>query len=152
MLFKSMGGVMPHLIILLYLPTYKMKDIIIFDGICNFCDGYVNFIIDHDKSDRFRFAPIQSEIAQNLLADFNITNIDSIILIKDGRCFIKSDAIFEMLPHLDSVVRRLMFLKIIPRIIRNYAYDFISRHRYLLMGKLNECRLPTIALREKFLS
>lgn len=142
---------MSHLIIFSK-RDIQMKDIIIFDGICNFCDGYINFVIDHDKSDRFRFAPIQSEIAQNLLSGFEITNIDSIILIKEGQCFFKSDAIFEMLPYLDSGIRKLLFLKIIPRVIRNYVYDFISIHRYLLMGKLNECRLPTIALKAKFLS
>jgi predicted DCC family thiol-disulfide oxidoreductase YuxK len=145
-----MGGaiVPPH-----YFPKQdiQMKDIIIFDGVCNFCNGYINFVIDHDKSDQFRFAHVQSEVAQKLFSDLKIENIDSIILIKNGQYYFKSDAIFEMLPHLNSSIKKLYFLKFIPKFLRNYAYDFIAKHRYLLMGKLNECRLPTPTLKAKFL-
>lgn len=129
-----------------------MKDIIIFDGVCNFCDGFINFVIDHDKFDQFRFAPAQSEIAQKLLSGLEIENIDSIILIKKEGYYFKSDAIFEIIYHLDSGIGLLYFLKIIPKFIRNYGYDFIAKHRYLLMGKLNECRLPTPTLKAKFLT
>jgi predicted DCC family thiol-disulfide oxidoreductase YuxK len=129
-----------------------MKDIIIFDGVCNFCNEYINFVIDHDKSDRFRFASIQSEIAQKLMSDLAIENIDSIILIKNEKYYVKSDAIFEILLDFNYSFRVLYFLKIIPVSIRNYIYDLIAKHRYLLMGKFNECRLPTLAVKAKFLA
>lgn len=129
-----------------------MKNIIIFDGVCNFCNGYINFVIDHDKSDKFRFAPVQSEIAQKLISDLAIENIDSIILIKNGQCYYKSDAIFEMLPYFNAGFPILYLLKIIPSFIRNWLYDFVAKHRYLLMGKLNECRLPTLAIKAKYLA
>ena len=135
------------------------KKIILFDGVCNFCNFWVNFIIDHDKKDFFRFAALQSETGQNILKQINLkTNNfwqsqglpDSLILVDKQDYFIKSSAALNILKHLSGFWKILFVFIIIPRPIRNFIYDLIAKNRYKIFGKKDVCRIPTEEEKKKF--
>ena len=134
--------------------------IILFDGVCNFCNFWVNFIIDHDKKDFFRFAALQSETGQNILKQINLkTNNfwqsqrlpDSLILVDKQNYFIKSSAALNILKHLSGFWKILFVFIIIPRPIRNFIYDLIAKNRYKIFGKKHVCRIPNEKEKGKFI-
>ena len=136
------------------------KKIILFDGVCNFCNFWVNFIIDHDKKDFFRFAALQSETGQNILKQINLkTNNfwqsqglpDSLILVDKQDYFIKSSAALIILKHLSGFWKILFVFIIIPRPIRNFIYDLIAKNRYKIFGKKDVCRIPNEKEKGKFI-
>ncbi|RRB04589.1 thiol-disulfide oxidoreductase DCC family protein [Larkinella rosea] len=128
-------------------------EIIVFDGVCNLCNGAVNFIIDHDPKNRFRFVALQSETGQELLNRYPSANgpVDSIVLIRNGQSFVKSDAALAIARCLSGVWPVLTIFRIIPRFLRDAVYDLIARNRYRFFGKQDACRLPTPELRARFL-
>ena len=130
-----------------------MSAIVLFDGVCNFCEGSVNFIINHDKNDYFKFAPLQSEMAQELLEKYNINKeeIDSVILIENGKAYTYSDAALKIAVHLDGIWSAPYFLIIIPKFIRDFFYKLFAKYRYKLFGKKDVCMMPTPRIRQKFL-
>lgn len=134
-----------------------MKDnykIILFDGVCNLCNGAIQFMIKHDKKDAFRYAALQSDIGQKLIAERHIDTekIDSIVLIEPGVAYYtKSDAALQIGKHLKGYSTISSLLLGIPRVIRDFVYDFIARNRYKWYGKKQECMIPTPELKAKFL-
>jgi predicted DCC family thiol-disulfide oxidoreductase YuxK len=128
-------------------------DLILFDGVCNFCNSSINFVIDHDSQKRFKFASLQSEVGQQYLAQFsrNKKDFDSVLLVKNGRVFEKSDAALHIARHLDGAWKWLYFLRWVPRVIRDMIYDLVAKNRYRIFGKSDACRLPNPELRERFL-
>jgi predicted DCC family thiol-disulfide oxidoreductase YuxK len=127
------------------------KAVILFDGICNFCNAGVNFVIRRDKKDYFRFAPLQSEIGEKWTGDQRNVNMDTMFLIEDGKMYSKSDAALRVLRRLGSGWQLLYGLIIIPRFIRNFFYDLIARNRYRIFGKSNTCMMPEPGMERKFL-
>ncbi|WP_224490451.1 thiol-disulfide oxidoreductase DCC family protein [Robertkochia flava] len=131
------------------------KKVILFDGVCNLCNGAINFVIKRDHQDRFRYASLQSEIGKALLKERKIdTNeIDSIVLIEPGVAyFVKSDAALEIAEGLGWPWKTLyVFNYILPVQLRDKLYDFVARNRYRWFGKKDQCMIPTPALRSKFL-
>lgn len=118
------------------------KQIILFDGTCNFCNFWVNFVIKRDKKDEFRFASLQSEIGKKIKLQYQITDeIDSVVLIKNNRAYIRSNAALEITKNLKGLWFLLYSFKIIPSVIRNVVYDFVARSRYKWFGK-SDCELP----------
>ena len=136
---------------------YRVKEpkkIILFDGVCNVCNGFVQFVIKRDKEDLFRYASLQSEIAQKLLSERKIhtQRIDSVILIEPGVAyFIKSDAALEIGKGLKGYRTLSKILGLIPSSLRNIVYDLIARNRYSWFGKKDECMIPTPEIKSKFL-
>ena len=130
------------------------KAIILFDGLCNFCNDSVNFIIDRDNDDYFRFTSIQSEAGQNMIKRYkiDITKTDSIILIKDNKYYIKSTAALKISRKITSLWKLFYILIIIPRPLRDIGYDIIARNRYKWFGKRETCRIPTPDEMKKFLN
>ena len=130
------------------------KKIILFDGVCNLCDGAIQFIIKHDKKDIFRYASLQSELGKKLVAErgLNPEDIDSIMLIEPGVAYYrKSTAALEISRDLSggySLLKNFLFL---PEIMRDGVYDFIANHRYKWFGKTEQCMIPTPKLKDKFL-
>jgi predicted DCC family thiol-disulfide oxidoreductase YuxK len=124
---------------------------IFFDGVCNLCNGAVNLIIKFDKKDNFRFAPLQSSFAHQNLSSDALTKIDSIVLLKKGREFYKSDAAIEIFRDLSGGWPLVRVLKIFPKFFRDSVYDFIARHRYRFFGK-DQCLIPTPELNAKFIA
>lgn len=128
--------------------------IILFDGVCNFCNATINFLIDRDKKGVFRFAALQSEPGREILTKHHITaitNFDSVMLEKEGKLYQKSDAALEIARNMDGLWRLLYGFRIIPKFIRDFVYDLVAKNRYRFMGKMDACRIPTPELRARFL-
>ncbi|RXG27809.1 thiol-disulfide oxidoreductase DCC family protein [Leeuwenhoekiella palythoae] len=127
--------------------------IILFDGVCNLCNGAINFIIKHDPKGIFKFASLQEETGQKLLAQHNIDpqETDSIVLIDDDKVSVKSSAALRIAKNLNQGYPLLFGFMIIPTFIRNGVYDFIAANRYKWFGKKESCMLPTPELRSRFL-
>lgn len=121
------------------------KKIILFDGVCNFCSFWVNFVIKRDKKDVFRFASLQSEIAKELAGKYNVSvsKLDTFILIVNDRYFTKSTAALMVSRELNSAVRFLYLFIILPKFLRDFVYDLIARYRYKIFGKRDVCYIPT---------
>jgi len=129
--------------------------VILFDGVCNLCNSTVNFIIERDISNQFKFASLQSEYGKNELIKLghSQTSFSTIILIEENKIYYKSTAILKIAKHLKNYKWTGVFLKINP-LIRDFFYNLISKNRYRLFGKKNvnqTCLLPTPKLEEKFL-
>lgn len=132
-----------------------MDSIIIFDGVCNFCNSAVNFILDKDKYNKFRFAANQSEAGKVILIQNHIpidSEISTVFLYENGKLYQKSGAALRIAKQLPFPWNLLYGGIIIPAFLRNIVYDFIARNRYKWFGKREACRLPKPEERAKFLS
>lgn len=128
--------------------------LILFDGICNLCESWVQFVIKHDKSMRYRFAALQSDAAQRVLKEYDYEDeeLSSVLLVTDGRVFRKSRAVLRIAKQLDGAWPILYYLFIwIPPGLSDVIYDFIGNRRYKWFGKKDECWLPDDHLRKRFL-
>jgi predicted DCC family thiol-disulfide oxidoreductase YuxK len=132
----------------------KDKKIILFDGVCNLCNGALTFIIKHDKKDIFRFASLQSEIGKKLVEDrgMNPEDLDSIILIDPGFAYYrKSTAALEISRELSGGYSFLKNFLFIPEGLRDGIYNFVANNRYKWYGKKESCMIPTPELKSKFI-
>lgn len=127
--------------------------VILFDGVCNLCNGAITFIIKRDKKDVFRYAPLQSEIGKKLAAkhDIDLQKVDSIILMTNNKAVSKSTAALRIAQQLSGAWPLFIVFLIVPTFIRNGVYDFIARNRYKWFGKKDACMIPTPELKSKFL-
>ena len=129
------------------------KAIVLFDGVCNFCSGSVNFIIEHDRATYFKFAPLQSETARQLLDEHKIdkSTTDSVILIENGAAYKYSTAALKIAAHLDGAWSAVQYFRFVPSSIRDFFYKTFAANRYKLFGKQDACMLPTPEIRARFL-
>lgn len=128
------------------------KAIVLFDGECHFCNGAVQFIIKRDRKGFFQFASLQSEIGQQLLLKYDVDRkIDSIVVIADKRVYIKSAAALRIGKDLDGAWKALSILNIVPKFLRNLAYDWVAKNRYRWFGKQEVCKIPSEEERKRFL-
>ena len=130
------------------------KELILFDGVCNLCDRSIQFIIKHDKHNSFLFTPLQSELSQNIIEQFDIDTqkIDSIILYrKNEGVFYKSTAALKIASKLKFPITILASFIILPKFIRDTVYDYIAKNRYTWFGKKESCMIPTPELKAKFI-
>ncbi|PWQ95379.1 thiol-disulfide oxidoreductase DCC family protein [Leucothrix pacifica] len=129
------------------------KSTIIFDGICNFCNSSVNFIIARDPEGKFSFAPMQGETAQALMKQHGIDNpnLDTFLLIKDGKLYQRTDAALEITKDLTGFWKLFRVFVIVPAPIRDVFYRVFAKYRYRLFGKKDVCMVPTPEVRERFL-
>jgi predicted DCC family thiol-disulfide oxidoreductase YuxK len=131
-----------------------MSAVILFDGVCNFCNGAVNFIIARDSKGYFKFAPLQSEIGERLLKENGIDKIetDSVVLIEDGKVYTYSTAALRVARRFDGLWSWLYWFIFVPKPIRDFFYKLFAKYRYKLFGKKDECMLPTPDVRSRFLA
>ncbi len=131
------------------------QGIVLFDGVCNFCNGTVQFIIARDKGNKFLFASLQSDAAKSLLKKHQLEDmqkdLDTIIYIQEEQVYFRSDAILEIARHLNGIYKALYYLKVLPKFFRDGCYRLFSRHRYLLFGKKESCMLSSVEVRKKFI-
>ena len=130
------------------------KKIVLFDGVCNLCNGVIQFVIKRDKKDVFRYAALQSDLGLQLTAEKGIdtSKVDSFILIEPGIAYyIKSDAALEIANDFGGLWKLLQVFKWIPASFRNVIYDFVARNRYKWFGRKDQCMIPTPELQAKFL-
>jgi predicted DCC family thiol-disulfide oxidoreductase YuxK len=130
------------------------KHIILFDGVCNFCNSSVRFVMKRDKKDLYRYASLQSDLGRQMTEERGIdtSEIDStILIIPDQAYYIKSDAALQISKNLSGLYPLLNVFSIIPTSIRDFFYDIVARNRYKWFGKKEECQIPTPEERSKFL-
>lgn len=127
--------------------------IVFFDGVCGLCNTSVDWIMREDRAGVFRYAPLQGESAQELLPDYDMEAMDSMVYRdENGKLWQRSDAILNIGVRLGNIWRPLaMTGKLIPRVLRNALYNYIAAHRYQWFGKKDACRMPTPEERELFL-
>lgn len=129
------------------------KQVILFDGVCNFCNYWVNFAIKRDKKKKLHFTPLQGETAKLLLPQYNLhtTSLSSVIFIDAGKAYTQSSAALRIAKHLDGGWKLFYGFIIIPKFIRDFFYNIIARNRYKWYGKKDSCMVPTPELKERFL-
>ncbi len=127
--------------------------LILFDGVCNFCNYWVNFAIKRDRKKSLRFTPLQGETANRVLPRYNInpTALRSVIIIDKDRFYTQSSAAIRICKHLDGGWKLLYGLMIIPKFIRDALYNIIARNRYKWFGKKDHCMIPSPGVKERFL-
>jgi predicted DCC family thiol-disulfide oxidoreductase YuxK len=127
--------------------------IVLFDGVCTLCNHSVDFVVRHDPARHFKLASLQSEVGQALLARYGLAHDtpDSIVLIEDGRAYVRSTAALKIAAKLDGALPLLQAFLAIPPALRDAVYDYVARNRYRWFGKRETCRLPTLEERARFL-
>ncbi|MFC4768437.1 thiol-disulfide oxidoreductase DCC family protein [Effusibacillus consociatus] len=127
--------------------------LVLFDGVCNFCNYWVNFIIRRDRHRRFRFASLQSETAQAMLAQFftHAQIPDSIVLIEKQKCFTQSTAVLHICKKLDGLWKLLFIFILVPKPLRDWVYRWVAKNRYKFWGRRDSCMNPTKDVRDRFL-
>lgn len=128
--------------------------VILFDGVCTLCTGYVGFLIRRDPEGIFRFAPLQSSVGRRLLEDRDLDpdTMDSVVLVEGGEPSVKSDAVLRAAAHLGGAYRLLAPVRYVPRRLRNAAYDVVAARRYDWFGKRDRCMMPTPDVESRFLA
>ncbi|QLG63225.1 thiol-disulfide oxidoreductase DCC family protein [Halorarum salinum] len=126
--------------------------VLLFDGVCNLCNGIVRFVVRFDDAGTFRFAPLQSAVGRALLERHGIDagEFDSFVLVEGDEAYEKSTAALRVARGLDGpwpLFRPLLFL---PERLRDATYDLVAANRYRVFGRTDECQLPPPELRERF--
>ncbi|MCC2249914.1 thiol-disulfide oxidoreductase DCC family protein [Virgibacillus sp. AGTR] len=129
-----------------------MSKVILFDGVCNFCDQSVQFILKRDKQEQFTFASIQGDAGQELLKRNHVaTDMNSFILIDGNKTYFKSTAALRVCKELNGAWKLLYGFMIIPKPLRDFLYGVIANHRYEWFGQKQSCTLPSPETRKRFL-
>ncbi|WP_405571989.1 thiol-disulfide oxidoreductase DCC family protein [Winogradskyella sp. Asnod2-B02-A] len=133
----------------------KNKQLILFDGVCNLCNSSVLYVIKRDKNEKFLFAPLESDIGKKIIQKFNIDTkeTDSILLynpLNDSLTY-KSTAALLIAKQLGFPTNILTLFLIVPKVIRNWVYNYIAKNRYKWYGKKESCMIPTPELKAKFI-
>jgi predicted DCC family thiol-disulfide oxidoreductase YuxK len=127
--------------------------IVLFDGVCNLCSRSVAFIIEHERESTLRFAAVQSKTGAELMQRHGLdpANITTFALILDNVAYTRSDAALRIARRLRGPWRLLTALRIVPRPLRDFAYDLVARNRYRWFGRRDACMVPTPELKARFL-
>lgn len=127
--------------------------IVIYDGVCNFCNGAVEFIIKRDPNALFLFAPMQSSFAQALISEYAPSTLgqDTFILIKFDRVYLWSDAALEVAKELKGAWWLFGIFKLVPHRVRDWFYRAFAKRRYVLFGKQLRCAVPSPENRERYI-
>jgi predicted DCC family thiol-disulfide oxidoreductase YuxK len=127
--------------------------LVLFDGVCNLCNGIVRFIIKRDPRGKFRFASIQSDVGQSQLRQFTLDpdSLHSVVVIDDGKVFERSDAALRIARELGIPWKWFTALKILPRFLRDACYDLIASHRYRIFGRREHCMVAPPEWKDRFL-
>jgi predicted DCC family thiol-disulfide oxidoreductase YuxK len=130
----------------------RYKKVIVFDGVCNFCNAFVDFVMRHDPHGKFKFGTLQSEPAQKILDELGLQTkeFETFLLLEDKKVYTKSTAALKIAKELRGLWPFLAMFLIIPLPIRDWIYDYVARRRYRWMGKRESCRLPIPKDRERF--
>ncbi|MCB0759463.1 MAG: DUF393 domain-containing protein [Flavobacteriales bacterium] len=135
------------------LGTELPDQLLLFDGVCNLCNGLVRFIIRHDKHQRFRFAPLQGRAGKRVLQHHGLNSgaYDTLVYLRNGAALTRSTAALNVARDLGGAWRMAYVLIWIPRWIRDAVYDLVSRRRFRWFGKREACMVPDPGLRSRFL-
>jgi predicted DCC family thiol-disulfide oxidoreductase YuxK len=128
--------------------------IILFDGVCNFCNSAVNFVIKRDKNSILKFTTLQNGIAHQLLAHQKIpaNDLSSFVFIENEKIYTRSTAALRVCKYLTGLWPLMYGFIIVPKFIRDGIYNWIAKNRYRWFGKKEECMIPTPQIKAKFLN
>jgi predicted DCC family thiol-disulfide oxidoreductase YuxK len=117
--------------------------ILLFDGVCNLCNGLVRFIVRRDKNSRIRFVPLQSDAGKSLLSKAGLSpdSIDTIVYFSGAKILFRSSAVLNLLKDIGGGWRLLYGLIIIPPFIRDLFYNLVVKNRYRLFGRSESCEV-----------
>lgn len=136
------------------IPDTPDGPVVLFDGVCNLCNGVVEFLIPRDPEGRLRFAPLQSEPGQDLLRrhDFSTADVDTIVLVEGDREYTKSDAVIRIAELLGWPYRLARIGRLVPATFRDRVYDGVAANRYDWFGRKDRCMVPDQDVRDRFLT
>lgn len=128
--------------------------ILLFDGVCNFCDSTVQLILKYDEAEQFQFAALQSDAGQELLKEYQLPleNFDSLVVIEENRYYLKSSAALKIAKYLSGFWKLFYVFILIPRPLRDFLYGIIAKNRYKWFGRKESCRIPAPKERKRFLN
>ncbi|RMG03501.1 MAG: DUF393 domain-containing protein [Acidobacteria bacterium] len=126
------------------------KKIVVFDGDCNFCNRFVNFLIARDSKEIFLFANSNSESGKRLKNEFSVSTIESVIFIENDRAYVYSTAVLRIFKNLGFPWSLLFIFNFIPSAVRDYVYKLFAKNRHKLFTK--SCMLATPEVKKRFLS
>ena len=127
--------------------------VVLFDGVCNLCSGFVQWIMPRDPEGRYRFASLQSDVGTELLADHGLPTdeLETVVLLEDDEAYVKSAAVLRIATSLGGVYHLLRPFKYLPRRLRDWGYDFVAARRYRWFGQKDQCVLPEGDVEGRFL-
>jgi predicted DCC family thiol-disulfide oxidoreductase YuxK len=133
--------------------TFPDKPLILFDGVCNLCNGSVQFVIKHDKESKFLFTSLQSDKGQEILKHLGLKtdNFDTFILLDKGKIYTKSSGVLKEAAILGGWFKIFTIFYLVPTFIRDLFYSFVAKNRYRFFGKKDSCMIPTPELKARFL-
>lgn len=128
-------------------------NIVVFDGVCNFCSGSVQFIVARDPAGVFRFAPMQSKTGRGLLENFGIDadDVTTFVFIKEGKAYVRSEAALQIAREFAWPWQFLRLARVVPAPIRDALYNWFARNRYRWFGKTDTCMVPSADIKARFL-
>lgn len=129
------------------------QPILLFDGVCNLCNGAIQYVIKNDPKGKFRFSALQNEFSQNLLKSHDpaLLDLDTVMLVYKDKVYVKSNAALESARLMGGLHSLLYIFKIVPRFLRDPIYNWVAKNRYRWFGKKDSCWLPTPELKARFI-
>jgi predicted DCC family thiol-disulfide oxidoreductase YuxK len=138
--------------------TTTRAPVLLYDGVCGFCNKTVQMILDRDRSGTMRFAALQSDYGQAVVERHEtLRGVDSVVFVEDAggegreRVFVRSDAALKVAEYLGGFWKIFLAARVLPRALRDYFYDLFARNRYRMFGKYDSCMLPPPEVRSRFL-
>ena len=127
--------------------------ILLFDGVCNLCNGSIQFIIPRDPEGTLRFAPLQSDLGETVQESIGLStdDLETVVLVDDGMAYTKSDAAIRVAEHLGGSYRLLSLGRLLPRGLRDRIYDVVAANRYDWFGRKEQCMVPDDDVSNRFI-
>lgn len=133
---------------------YEQQQVIFFDGVCNLCEGTVQFLLKKNKKKNLLFASLQGKSGQQMLAQYGLSQNDfnSFVFIENGKLYQRSTGALRVAKYLPGLWPLMFYIFIlVPPLIRDGVYNYVAKHRFAWYGKKNACWLPTPELKQRFL-
>lgn len=132
---------------------HQQQSIVFFDGVCNLCNGFVQFVLKHEANAEFKFCSLQSDFAANFFKEkqFISSGIDSVIVYENNQFYMESEAAFKIINKLRWPYKAFGIFSFIPEFMSNLMYKFIAKYRYRIFGKSNVCWVMTEKTKNRFL-
>jgi predicted DCC family thiol-disulfide oxidoreductase YuxK len=129
------------------------QPIVFFDGVCNLCNGFVQFVLKNESNEVFKFSNLQSDFAIDFLKNnnFNTYHIDSVVVYKNNLFYIQSEAAFKIIEELKWPYKSILIFNLLPKIVNNFFYTIIAKTRYSIFGKTNTCWVMKPEYKQRFL-
>lgn len=135
--------------------TAASHPVLLYDGVCGFCNRRLQTILAHDRKGTMQFAPLQSDYGKRVIAAHRLEGIDSLVYLDRAaggeRVFIRSDAALKVASYLGGRWKLLLIFRLVPRPLRDFFYDLFARNRYRFFGKYDTCMLPSPETRARFI-